>query len=253
MASRFSISGWRTSTIAPKMVTQPAAFTPAPALPQSSVGPVNAFAQQTGTAADLFRSPTALRDPTLASRSYGSTMPGAVKPAFAESVYQRPQVPAFLTQAVSDLNTGQSLQRSLAAEWQNKIFSAATDKENPNSYLFQEALRAASVNPGSHVSFGAAVQSPLIGQGYQAAAEGQAKLSQAQAGAISAPQQYQEQIAALQRERQQIGQNAFGMYSGSRQKQIDDQLFNLQGLLAGSQMVAAGNNRSSGWTSQLPY
>lgn len=234
------------------MVTQPQTPVATTPLPQSNVGPVNALAQQPYTAASLYRSPGAVNDPKLASRAYGSTVPGAVKPAFAESVYQRPEVPAYLAQAVTDLNTGQSLQRSLQSEWNNKILGLATNS-GPQNYLYTEALRAASVSPGAHVSFGAAVQNPDIGAGYRAASLGQANLTNAQAGAIAAPQQYQAQIAALQKERQQLGQNAFGMYSNSRQQQIDNQLFNLQGLLAGSQTVAAGNNRSSGWTSTLPY
>lgn len=225
------------------MVTQPA-------IPAAT--PLPNIATQGYTAGNLARTPGKLNDPTLASRAFGSTVPGAVKPAFAESVYQRPNVPAYLAQAVTDLNTGQSLQRSLQSEWNNKILGLASGG-GPNSYLYQEALRAASVSPGAHVNFGAAVQSPLLGEGYKAAAVGQANLTNAQAGAIAAPQQYQAQIAALQKERQQLGQNAFGMYSNSRQQQIDNQLFNLQGLLAGSQNVAAGNNRSSGWTSTLPY
>lgn len=252
MASRFSISGWRTSTIAPKMVTQPQTPVAATQLPQSYVGPLNALAQQPYTAASLMRSPGAVNDPKLASRAYGSTVPGTVKPAFAESVYQRPEVPAYLAQAVTDLNTGQSLQRSLQSEWNNKILGLASGG-GANGYLFQEALRAASVSPGAHVNFGAAVQNPDIGTGYLQAAQGQKAQALATAGAIGAPQQYQQQIAALQRERQQLGANAFGQYSGSRQKAIDDQLFNLQGLLAGANTVAAGQTRSSGWTSQLPY
>lgn len=245
MASRFSISGWRTSTIAPKMVTQPAipAATPLPNIATAGY-----------TAGNLVRTPGRLNDPTLASRMFGSTVPGTVKPVAVSSVYQQPNVPAYLTQAVADLNSGQSLQRSLQSEWQNKIFSAANDPNNPNSYLFQEALRAAAVSPGSHVNFGSAVQSPLIGQGYQAAAASQASLAKAQAGAIGAPQQFQAQIAALQREQQLLGQSAFGQFQGSRQQQIQNQLFNLQNQLTGSQTVAAGNNRASGWMpAPLPY
>lgn len=224
------------------MVTQPAipAATPLPNIATAGY-----------TAGNLARTPGRLNDPTLASRIFGSTVPGTVKPALAESVYQRPNVPAYLTQAVADLNSGQSLQRSLQQEWNNKILGLATNS-GPQNYLYTEALRAASVSPGAHVSFGAAVQNPDIGAGYRSAALGQASLSNAQAGAIAAPQQYQAQIAALQRERQQLGANAFGQYTGSRQKAIDDQLFNLQSLLSGANTVAAGNNRSSGWTPAMP-
>lgn len=244
MASRFSISGWRTSTIAPKMVTQPA-------IPAAT--PLPNIATEGYTAGNLARTPGKLNDPTLASRAFGSTVPGAVKPAFAESVYQRPEVPAYLAQAVTDLNTGQSLQRSLQSEWNNKILGLATGG-GPDSWQFQEALRAASVSPGAHVNFGAAVQNPLVGEGYKAAAVGQASLAKAQAGAIGAPQAFQSQIAALQREQQLLGQSAFGQFQGSRQQQIQNQLFNLQNQLAGAQTVAAGQNRVGGWTpNALPY
>ena len=246
MASRFSVSGWRTSSIVPKSVSTQPPGSPALASPAPQAG--------TYSAQSLARSPSpTLRDPSLASRAYGSTVPGTVQPALASSVYQRPEVPAYLAQAVSDLNTGQSLQRSLAAEWQNKIFNAANDTSNPNNYLFQESLRAASVNPGSHVSFGAAVQNPLIGQGYQQAAQGYARQANAAATAIGAPNAIQQRIAALQNEQQQLGSNAFGQYSGSRQQAIHSQLYDLQAQLAGANQVAGSQNRTSGWTSQLPY
>lgn len=225
------------------MVTQPSvpAATPLPDI-----------ATEGYTAGNLARTPGKLNDPTLASRMFGSTVPGAVKPVAVSSVYQQPNVPAYLSQSISDLNTGQSLQRSLQSEWNNKILGLATNSGADN-YLYQEALRAASVSPGAHVSFNSAVQDPRVGQGYQAASLGQANLAKAQAGAIAAPQQYQNQIAALQREQQLLGQSAFGQFQNSRQQQIQNQLFNLQNQLAGSQSVAAGNNRASGWNSALPY
>jgi hypothetical protein len=158
-----------------------------------------------------------------------------------------------LAQAVTDLNTEQALKRSLQSEWNSKILGLAQGG-GPNNYLFQEALRAASVSPGAHVNFGAAVQNPDIGTGYLQAAQGQRAEATARAAAISAPQQHQQQIAALQKERQQLGANSFGMYSGSRQKAIDDQLFQLQTQLAGANQVASGQNRTSGWTpAPLPY
>lgn len=252
MPSRFSISGWRTSTIAPKYSAPAAAAPVLETPPASNVGSVNALAQSPLTAAALQKTPQTLNDPTLGSVRFGSTIPGRAQPFLAESVYQRPEIPAFLSQAVSDLNTEQALKRSLQAEWNNKILGLA-QQGGSNGYLFQEAVRAASVSPGAHVSFGAAVQNPDIGTGYKTAAEGASKLATAQAGAISAPQQIQSKIAMLQREKEQLGQNAFGQYSGSRQQKIDQQLFDLQNQLSGANTVAAGNN-SRGWTAPpLPY
>lgn len=257
MATRFSISGWRSSTIAPRYSPPSAAGSPVtpaamPAQPESNVGPVNAAAQSPLTAAALAITPQTLNDSKLGSRLFGSTVPGKAQPFLAESVYQQPNVPAFLSQAVSDLNTEQALKRSLQSEWNNKILGLA-NSGSPDSYLYQEAVRAASVAPGAHVNFGAAIQSPDVAAGYKAASEGAGKLATAQAGAISAPQQLQSKISMLQREKEQLGQNAFGQYHNSRQQKIDQELFDLQSQLSGANTVAAGNN-TRGWTApKLPY
>lgn len=140
---------------------------------QSIVGPVNAKAQAPLTATDLNTTPSTLVDPTLGSRSSVNPNTGIRDPVLSASVYSQPDVPAYLSQAVAALNEEQALKRSLQAEWNNRLMEGA-GSGGPNSYLFAEALRAASVSPGASVGFGQRIADPAVGRAQAVAANTQA-------------------------------------------------------------------------------
>lgn len=142
-------SGWTAQTIS----------SPQPVKMPSSIGSVNALAQNPVSATSLMTTPQTLSDPTLGSRAYQNANTGVRLPVASGSVYAMGDVPAYLSQAVAGLNDEQSLRRALQAEWNNKIFGQATSGAD-DAYLWQEAIRAASVSPGSSVSFGAQVPTP---------------------------------------------------------------------------------------------
>lgn len=152
------------------LTTRPAAGWTAQTLAQpkaSVVGDVNAAAQNNVTADALKTTPSTLADSGLGSRRYQNPNTGIRDVAAAGSVYAQSDVPAFLSQAVSALNSEQALQRSLQAEWNNKLMMGALGQYGAGSadpYVWMEALRAASVGPGSSVAFGQAIQDPNQGR-----------------------------------------------------------------------------------------
>ncbi len=170
------------------LTTRPAAgWTAATiATPQPSVtGPVNAMAQNNVTAADLRTTPSTLADSTLGSRRYMNPNTGIRDVAVSGSVYAQPDVPAFLSQAVSNLNAEQALRRSLQAEWNDKLLMGAMGQvSGSDPYLWMEALRAASVGPGSSVSFGQAIQDPNQGRAAVTNANANARLSSMKANIL---------------------------------------------------------------------
>jgi hypothetical protein len=143
---------------------------------ESVVGPVNAAAQNQVTAAQLRTTPSTLYDTSLGSRQYMNPNTGIRQPVAASSVYAQSDVPAFLAQSVDALNAEQALRRSLAAEWQNRLLRGV-EEGGPNAYMLAEALRAASVGPGSSVAFGKEVADAKIGQGYLEQSQAAANLA----------------------------------------------------------------------------
>lgn len=150
------------------LTTRPAAGWSAASLvtPQdSAVGPVNALAQNNVTADSLRTTPSTLADSALGSRRFVNPNTGIRDAAVSASVYAQPDTPAFLSQAVSQLNAEQALRRSLQAEWNDKLLRGATGQiGGADPYVWMEALRAASVSPGASVAFGQAIQDPNRGR-----------------------------------------------------------------------------------------
>ena len=175
--------------------------------------------------------------------------------AAQSSVYQRSDVPEYLTSAISNLNAEQSLRRSLQSEWNDRLLKSAS-QGGPNSFLFQEALRAASVSPGAHVAFGSAVQNPAIGNAAMMRASSEAAQAHATAEALSAPAQIASQLAKLHTKRAQLPSGGFG-FTTPEQMALDAKIQNLQSQLPGAVQIASGSmNRpkaaapaSSGWVS----
>lgn len=146
-------AGWTAATI----------VTPKP----SATGPVNALAQNNVSADSLRTTPSTLSDSALGSRKFLNPNTGIRDVAATGSVYAQPDVPAFLSQAVASLNAEQSLRRSMQAEWNDKLLRGAMGQYaagGADPYVWMEALRAASVNPGSSVAFGQAIQDPQAGR-----------------------------------------------------------------------------------------
>lgn len=145
-------AGWTSATL----------VTPKP----SATGAVNALAQNNVTADALRTTPSTLADSSLGSRRFKNPNTGIRDVAASASVYNQADVPAFLSQAVSSLNAEQALQRSLQAEWNDKLLRGAMGQYSGSAdpYVWMEALRAASVGPGSSVNFGQAIQDPNSGR-----------------------------------------------------------------------------------------
>lgn len=247
----FSQSGWTSRAASPKSLESRRITTPPPVTPvtQSSVGPVNALAQTLATAAQLRTNTTTPKDPTLASRSpSGADLAGRRDVAAQASVYQTPNVPAFLTQAISDLNANQSLRRSAHAELIDTLFGQAMT----GNLSAWDALRAASVQPGAHVSL-SPITDPNVGIGYQTASNAYAGQLAAQTGAIRAAQAVPGQIATLEAQRARLGNAGFGGYWGSQQQNLDRQITDLYGAgSARSAVQQLGQSAARGGSAWLP-
>jgi hypothetical protein len=125
------------------------------------------MAQNNVSAESLRTTPSTLADSALGSRHFLNPNTGIRDVAATGSVYAQSDVPAFLSQAVSSLNAEQSLRRSMQAEWNDKLLRGAMGQYaagGADPYVWMEALRAASVNPGSSVNFGQAIQDPNSGR-----------------------------------------------------------------------------------------
>lgn len=194
-------------------------------LPTSSVGSINALAQLPITADSMkTMSPDFLNDPTLGSRTTANPLTGFRQPVASASVYSTSNVPAFLQSEVAKLNAEQALRRSAQAELLDRIIKGASSGA-PDAYMWQEALRAASVSPGAHVNFGSSVMDPTVGQGYASAAEAFRQKTAQDVAAINAANAAQTNVTKLTQQRQRLGSSPFGMYFGSPQQRIDQQLF----------------------------
>lgn len=226
------------------------------------MGPVNALGQSPYSAASLLTRPTDAVDQTLGSRLYQNPLTGFRDVAAQTSVYAQPNAPAFLQNAIAGLNAEQTMARSAQSELVNRIMKGAaglTATGAPGGggdpYLWQEALRAAAVNPGAHVNFGAAVTDPRQGISAITSANALAAKAAQQTAAIAAANAIPIQIAALQKKKEVLGPAPGGFYAGSRQQALDRQLFALedQGQAAsGMQRLGQSAARSnSGWMTPM--
>lgn len=210
MASRFSFSGWSTTRIAPN----------------------KAFA---GTSKAPTFSGSDTRQKDVAVRT---------------STFSNPNVPAYLNQAISDLNSEQSLKRSLQQEWQDRLFRMASS-DSPDAYLWQEALRAASVAPGTSVTFGSAIDNPELARAKVGQAKAISEESVSRKRVLDEPMMQQRQLSDLEKRRAQLGQTVFGGYSGSAQQGLDNEISNLQLRILNP--AGLPSSRSSGWSPSLPF
>lgn len=229
--------GWTAATITPNADLQAAADTSldvnAPVTPDT-----------------LRTTPQALGDPTLGSRGFMSLPAGYAQPVARTSVYETPDAPAFLADAVARLNATQS---GRATAHQNLIqqLLGAVGGGGQNAYLLAPALAAAVGATGGSGGGGglslAPIQNPLIGQGYAELAKAQAERAKANAAAVNRVKSLQDQIFELQqRQRQspQAGTFSWGGSSGNTQNQI----FDLQRQLKDAQKIGVAA-ASSGWGS----
>lgn len=220
----------------------------APTQAPSAIGPVNGWAQNPISAADLMTDPSAAKDSSLASRKYMNPGTGAREAAASASVYQQADAPAFLQQAISNLNSEQAMKRAQQSELVNRILMGV-NSGGPNDYLWAEALRAASVGAGAHVNFSSAVQDPRVGIGYENAANAYADKTAEQTKSLTAANTAINGIPEMEKQRARLGSVVMGGYEGSPQQQLDRQL--TQSHLAASpvsstQLLGRSAN-ASGW------
>ncbi len=223
--------GWTSRSIVPK---------------SSSIGGVNGLAQLPISAADLLANTGATNDSKLESRTYMNAPANSRQVAASTSVYAQPNAPAFLADRVADLNSEQTLRRSAQAELLNRIVQGAQGGGD-DAYLWQEALRAAAVNPGAAVYFGQSVQNPLIGQGYNTSAQAGANKMYAQSTAIRQATDQQSQLQQLMAKRAQLASVPSYGWGNSDLNNIDNQIHAIQTQGNSTQRLgqaAAG----SGWS-----
>jgi hypothetical protein len=231
-------SGWTFETISPGELPVPPGFlTPEEVAAQSAAW----VTPKTISATDFLTSTPGLHDPKLASRAYSSvpqTLPKEV--AATASVYGTANVPAFLTQAVNDLNQTQSARASLQEQYRQKLLDAVLG----GNYLAAEALRAASVTPGAKVGFASAVQNPQVGQAAVVNAVTNQQVAKQQ---IAQARQPYNQQTMMQREladvQRKISNTPFGgpekAALTSRQYDIQRELKNLQTTISGAVNTSA--------------
>jgi hypothetical protein len=227
---------------------------PAPKPAGSSVGLLNAYAQSPLSAAQLLTDPSHLHDSSLGSRTYMNPGTGLRDAAAVGSVYQQNDVPAFLQQSIANLNAEQTMKRAMQAELVNRIL-AGVQQGGPNDYLWAEALRGAAVNPGAHVAFNAAIQNPLLGQGYKTAADAFAQKTAQQTTSLKNANTALNSIAPLEQQRAKLGNVVMGGYTGSSQQQLDQQITDSYvnaGPSSATQMLGRAAGSGSGWLPTLP-
>lgn len=209
---------------------------------QSSVGPVNAMAQAPISADALRTTPSTLSDATLGSRRFLNPNTGIRDVAASGSVYQQANVPAYLSQAVAGLNAEQALRRSLQAEWNDRLIRNAESSNDP--YIWLEAIRAASVNPGSSVAFGQAIQNPNAARAQMISAQSQANLNAQKQRILSdaSSQLYNYRSASERANNQPQG----SPWAQQAQQQASDAL---HGYTMAQPLAVAAAGGNSGWYS----
>jgi hypothetical protein len=196
----------------------------------------------------LRTTPQSLGDPTLGSRQFMSLPAGFAQPVARTSVYETPEAPAFLADAVARLNATQS-GRATAQQSLIQQLLGAVGGGGPNAYLLAPALTAAvgaTGGGGGGVSFGP-IQNPLIGQGYAQLAAAQAERARAQTSAVNRVQTLQDQILGLQQQQRSRPQSSTFSWGGGGNS-VSNQIFDLQQQLANAQKIGTAA-ASSGWGS----
>jgi len=221
---------WTAASISPGELPIPAGFlTPEEIAKQSKPFTQSKFF----TPEDFLISPAALNDPKLASMTYKSTPQNTpLKVGASISAFSNTQAPAFLTNAVNQLNNTQSLQAASQEQFRQQLLDAVLG----GNYLAAEALRASAVTPGAKVGFGGAVQNPQVGQ---AAVIG-AQANQTQANAVvESLNKPNEQSAVLQSQlkqvQQKLGSVPQGFAGGQDRAALTAQQFAIQREIANLQ------------------
>ena len=234
-------SGWTAATLAPNEQLQDATLSTVDA---SVTGAADAL-----LAPDVLRTtPQALGDPTLGSRAFRSSPQDAI-PVARTSVYQTPNAPAFLADAVARLNATQAGQQTAQQRLVQQLLGIVGGG-NPNAYLVAPALAAAAGGGGGPGSGGlslAPIQNPLIGQGYSELAKAQAGRATAQTTAINRVNDLQSQILDLKRRQAQQPQSSTFSWGGSGQNTAN-KIFDLEQQLKSAQQLGTAA-ASSGWGS----
>lgn len=229
-------TGWTSATINQAQAAK------ADALSQGAVAGQNSALAKAPITADALRTtPSTLSDARLGSRSFKNPNTGIRDVAASGSVYAMSDVPAFLSQAVAGLNAEQALRRSVQAEWNDRLLRNAESSSDP--YLWMEAIRAASVNPGSSVAFGQQILDPNQGRANLIAAQSNANLNSMRSRIISdaSGQLYDYRNAAERAGNQPSG----SPFAQQAQRQASEALHGY--VLSQPLAVAAAGGSNSGW------
>jgi hypothetical protein len=232
-------SGWTLDTISPgELPTPPGFLTPEEVAAQSAAW----VTPKTISANDFLTTTPGLRDPKLASRTYSSvpqTLPKEV--AATASVYGTSNVPAFLTQAVNDLNQTQSSKAALQEQYRQKLLEAVLG----GNYLAAEALRAASVTPGAKVGFASAVQNPQMGQAAVVNAVTNREVAKTQ---VDLARQPLNQQTLMQQELNQVQKKiANTPFGGPEKAALTSRQYDIQRELKNLQTTISGATNASAW------
>lgn len=250
--------GWTSSSIAPPQLPLPPGFLTPEQVAQQSIVSAQSEQFKPITAADFLTQPTQVADPKLASRQFSSTpTTQPVQVGASVSAFGNAPAPAFLTNAVNQLNATQSAFQTSETSFRNNLLDAVLS----GNYLAAEALRAAAVRPGTSVSFGGAVENPQVGQGYllqsQAAADESAARDRVLGQQVSLTGNLQAQLDRTEQQIKGIPRSANTLATSSQgqktaglqfqQRQIKDQLERQREVLA-----SGGAYAPSGYVPSLP-
>lgn len=219
-------SGWTAGSISPGLLPMPPGFLAPEEIAKRStpITPTKTF-----TPADFMTSSVPLNDPKLASRMFSGVPNAPISVGASIGVNQNIQVPAFLTNAVNQLNATQSLQASMQEGFRQQLLEAVLS----GNYLAAEALRATGVSPGASVTFGQAVQNPQQGQAALVAAGAQATQAQAISNSLQGVPTQKErqltmQLADVQQKLSAPTTNLINPNLGPDRAQLTQQQFAIQ-------------------------
>jgi hypothetical protein len=203
---------------------------------------------KTFSPADFLTSQVPLNDPKLATRAFTGVPQNVPLVGASIGVQSNLNVPAFLTNAVQQLNQTQSMQAQMQEGFRQQLLDAVLG----GNFLAAEALRATAVSPGASVAFGGAVQSPQIGQAALVQAGAAAKQAEAVSGALEGKPTFEQQ--KLTRELEDVKQQLGGITPGAtafgpERTQLTQKQFQIQRQLRNLQQAgpALGININSGF------
>lgn len=171
--------------------------------------------------ASLRTSKAGLADATLGSRDWHNPNVGVRDVLAVGSVYQQSDVPAFLTNAVLNLNKTQAEREANQEAYRRNLLAAYGSGAGPNAYLLAPALAASAVAPGRSVTIGGrAFENPLVGQGENAVATSHSSA----VNTINAQVQARERkIADLKQQISTAWGPAANVHRGNLQMQLADE------------------------------